>query len=218
MSKADKIQAKIWKAYGKAGKILGYLHDVYRSQHLTTPIQPKNHIDTKLVGFSLDYKYKKAPSESLPVWMTWIDGRLEALFNLQRGDFLVNLDTNETYYIASAETHNTIQAIKCDNTVSVSRAGYGDAGTGFAPGDTEVATSLPCAIEIGSPKGGTLGYVPAATHLDEALQTAIVWTWDPRDEIQVRDVLTDSNSRKWQVMSTEQTDIGTKLVVRADNP
>lgn len=218
MYKADKIQQKIWKAFGKAGKKLGKPFELYRSAELTNPIQAKNYLDTKFSAFSLDEKFKRPPSESMPMWQTWVDGRLETHFDIQRGDFLYSPELNETYMIASAELHNTIQSIKCESTISLIRSGYSDSGSGFAPGDTEVATSIPCSIQIGSPAGGHLGYIPAGTHLDESLQTAVIYTWDPANEIAVRDAITDNNSRRWNVLATEQTDVGTKLTVRAFNP
>ena len=210
-----KIQQKLNKAYGKVGKKLGAEFNVYRPYTISNPLVIDNIMDTKLVSFSLDEKFKKAPSDSLNVWNCWIDGNLESLFVLQQGDLLKSDDTLEVWMIASMEIMLPITAIRLDEVVTISRSGYTDSGSGFAPGDTEVATSVPCKIEIGNPSGSALGYNPAASYVTDALQVAIIWLSDLQKQVEVRDAITDAYGQRYQVLAIENTPIGTKVIAKA---
>ena len=74
MSKADSIQRKLWKSYGKVGKTLGYDFELYRADTLVDPINDQYYIDTKKASFSQDYEYRKQRDEGVSIWNCWIDG------------------------------------------------------------------------------------------------------------------------------------------------
>ena len=67
MSKADSIQNKIWKAYGKVGKLLGKDFSIYRPTSLDSPLTSDNWIATVTVAFSQDTNFS-APLELLVRW------------------------------------------------------------------------------------------------------------------------------------------------------
>ena len=220
MSKADSIQKKLWKAYGKVGSIMGKnKYEVYRSTSLDNPIQDANVIDSKVVAFSKDVKFTKPEDDGKSLWYCWIDGNLEGLFDIQKGDYLYSPDTGNTYLIASAGDQMYVQAFRANNEITITRAGYGDTGDGYSSGiETNVATSVPCYVQQPGSGGGTAGYIPAATYSTDALPGYDIFVVDPNEEIQIRDAVVDQNGNRSQVMSITVTDLGTKLMTRAYEP
>lgn len=210
-----KIQAKLYKAYGIVARVLGSDHDIYRSASVTDPINGSTWIDTKKVSFSMDDKYSNTPGQGFNEWKCFVDGRLENLFNIQQGDFIKSPETGETWMVSSAEEMLPLKAIRLKDTVTVYRSGYGNSGNGFGPGDTEVATSVPCNINDGTPSGGSLGYIPAGNYQQESRQVAVVWLHDPQLEIHERDAIVDQTGQRYQVLSNVITPIGNKMVVKA---
>lgn len=215
MSKADNIQNKLWKAYGKVAKSLGRPFDVYRSDVLTTPLDDANYLDNKLVSFSKDNKYSSANDQNLSLWLCWIDGRLTDLFDIQQGDILHNAETSETYIIVSAQKHLPIRALRSPNTVSIARSGYSNSSNGFGPSDTEIATNVPCNIKLPSSGGGAGGYIPASNVAQSAVPNFEIHLWDPANVIQIGDAVIDEQGNRSQVLAVTITDMGTKLTTTA---
>lgn len=211
-----KIQRKLYKAYGKVANVLGEDFELFRTHELTDPLNPANFIDTKKASFSLNDKYTTTPKEGVNEWTCYTDGRLEALFDIQQGDFLRSVETQEKWMVTTAEVMLPIKAIKLPDTISVQRAGYGNSGSGFGPGDTEVATNIPCLIDDGNPTNGSLGYIPALNYQQEGRRVAIIWLNDANMEIEERDIVIDQNGKRLHVMSNERTPWGNKLIVQAN--
>lgn len=210
MSKADSIQRKLWKSYGKVAKTLGSDFEVYRSSTFVNPITDQHYIDTKSASFSQDYEYKKQRDEGVSIWNCWIDGRLEGLFDIQQGDHLFNQETGDTYYIASALPHLDIIAIKTNNTISINRSGYADGVDGFGVTDIPVGVDIP--VLIYQPKGAqTSGYDPARSEMFSTLPAYDMYLFDPLKEIKVGDAITDHGGQRTQVTAVYITDNGTHL-------
>lgn len=219
MSKSYSIQKKLWKGYGKVARILGDTqYDIYRSDVLTDPLSSEKWIDRKVAAFSKDRKYGSTPTNGLSKWLCWVDGRLSGNFDLQQGDFLYDPLNGGTYFIAGFQDHHDIVAIRCNATISVNRHSYSNSGSGFAPGDTEVAASIPCYIEEMSSGGGAFGYIPAASSATDAVAAYKVYLWDPVGEIELRDAIVDSDGRRFQVLTVDTSDLGTTLICKAYNP
>jgi len=216
MSKADTYQKKIWKGFGKAAKALGRDFDIYRSEVLTNPIQDVNWIDRKKAAFALDNKYGSAHTFGTSMWRCFVDGRLNDLYDIQQGDYLYDKLTGETFYIATAQQHLPIMAVKASSTISIYRAGYNDFSDGGAPTDTEVAVSIPCWIEEPSSAGGDLGYMPAASYgAKDSIRVHKIFLWDPVGTIQLRDAIVDQDNRRSQVVNIDTGDAGTVLTTLA---
>jgi len=219
MSKATTLQKQLWKAYGKVAKTLGaHEYEVYRSAVLDQPIQDANVIDTRLVSFSKDTKYNKPDTSGKSSWMCWIDGRFEGLFDVQKGDYLYSESSGDTYYIASASDHMYIQAVKANDTITITRTGYGDSGSGFSSNAvTTVGSSIPCDILQPSSGGGS-GYIPAATSSTDALPKYEIYVADTYNEVQIRDLVTDQNGAESQVLAIYSDDLGSKLITQQVAP
>jgi len=211
MSKAYSIQKKLWKAYGKVGKALGREFSVYRPTELTDPMRPTNWLFNTDIAFSQDWKYKSPHKWGVSLWKTWVDGRLNRLTDIEQGDIFYDSLRNETYFVASTQEHLDIQSIKANERITISRAGYTDGANGFGPGDTEVATDVPCYIEEPGSGGGNLGYIPAASYSTDSVPSYIVFLVDNNNEIEIRDAITDDKGRRFQVLNIDDNDVGRKL-------
>lgn len=214
MSKADSIQRKLWKSYGKVGKTLGYDFELYRADTLVDPINDQYYIDTKKVSYSQDYEYRKQRDEGVSIWNCWIDGRLEGLFDIQQGDHLFNYETGELYYISSSLPHLDLIAIKTNSKVSIVRSGYADGANGFGVTDISIGIDIPALIY--QPKGAnTSGYNPAQSEMFSVLPSYEMYLHDPLREIKIGDAITDSSGQRTQVTAVYITDNGTHLSTTA---
>lgn len=215
MSKADSINKKIRKAYGKVGNTLGYPFEIYRPWNLENQISTQSFIDVKNAAFAIDNKFMRSiAADKLPVYTAYVDGLLEELFDLQQGDILYREETGETYITTQVETHKAIQAFACNNRLTVYTTAYSDPGTGFAGGDSQVATSLPCYIDIRGPSGGDLGYIPGASYGSDAYDRATIYCWDPEGTLSRSHMFDDRQGRRWNVISAvDVTPIGTVIQV-----
>lgn len=210
MSKADSIQRKLWKAYGKVAKTLGTEYEVYRAATLVNPLIDQYYIDTKPATFSQDYEYRKQRDEGVSIWNCWIDGRLEGLFDIQQGDHLLSHLTGDTYYIASAVPHLDIIAIKTNNVISINRSGYAEGDDGFGVVDVPIGVDIPTLVY--QPKGAqTSSYDPARSEMFSTLPAYDMYLFDPLNEIEVGDAITDKKGQRTQVTAVYVTDNGTHL-------
>ena len=105
------IQSTLNKAYGIVGKQLGTEFNVYRPCWLSEPISDENWIAKKKVAFSVDPTFNSPHKFGVSLWLCWIDGNLDKKFDIEQGDVLYNPDTEETYFVASAQDHLYRQAI-----------------------------------------------------------------------------------------------------------
>lgn len=214
MSKADSIQRKLWKSYGKVGKTLGFDFEVYRAPTLVNPISDEYYIDTKKTSFSQDYEYRKQRDEGVSIWNCWIDGRLEGLFDIQQGDHLYSQETGDTYYIASSLPHLDIVAIKTNSNITINRSSYADSVSGFGVVDLVIGANIPALIY--QPKGAqTSGYNPVQSEMFSTLPSYDMYLFDPLKEIKVGDAITDTSGQRTQVTAVYVTENGTHLSTTA---
>lgn len=218
-NKADAIQRKLYKAYGKVGKTLGYAYDVYRAEELTNPIDPSTWIDRQNVSFSQDNKYNKAHDKGLSIWLCWVDGRLNKNTEIQQGDMLYDVLTESTYFIASAQAHLPIRAIKANSRITVSRVGsYGDTGDGYGVVEQEIGTDIPASILQPNSGGYNGQYIPAANPNGDSIPNYVINVWDPTDLIQINDIIVAQDGTRSEVHSKYITDVGTELTTKAMKP
>lgn len=206
MSKADSINKKIRKAYGKVGNILGYPFEIYRPSSLQRQITDSTYIDQKKAAFAIDDKFSKAFTiDRVPVYTVYVDAMLENKFDLQQGDVFYSQETEETYITCNVENIKAIQAFKCNSLVSIHGTQYGDSGFGYSGSDTDVATNVPCYIDIKGFSGGNLGYIPASSYGSDPYDTATIYCWDPQGELSRSSIIEESNGRRWTVLSAVRT-------------
>lgn len=216
-NRGDRVNARVRKGYGKAGKKLGHTYEVYRPTELDEPIQSANYLDTKEVAFSLDQKFSKAPDQDkMYVYYCWIDARLEENHELQRGDILYRSETGDTWIVATVDPIEPVMAFKAKDTVSVYSVVSSNTGSRFSRDDKEEATDVPCYIDVKNPSGSNLGFVPGPTYGRDSYSFASIYLWDPDKEIQRGWNIVDQLGNRWEVQLVEETPIGTRLEVQQD--
>lgn len=212
------IQKKLWKGYGKVAKKLGKDYDVYRTTDFSaSAIQNNNWITTSKASFALNDSFSNAHQFGVPIFQVYIDGNLDAIFDLKAGDILRHDNDNETYYIAALQDHLPIKAILAPNRIDVQRASYGDTGNGFGPSDSEVLKGIPCNIQSAG-TGTGMSYVAAPSTVSEGIQKYNIFCHATQGTINPRDIVVDENGNRSEVKVAFFTDMGYKLVTEALAP
>lgn len=215
-----RLQAKIYKGYGKATKHIGLPFARYRSATWMTPIASGNLVDTILASFvttrAENFNYGKAEGPADYLRNALVDCR-----TMQIGDVLVH--ASGTYYIAALPPLLPPSAVKADATVSVLRPisnaaaaspsvgliGYGGVLPDIAAigqdGESLLATGVPAAI--GPTRSGTRpgGLLPA----DAAGPNAyVVYLPLPKGWLRDRDIIIDELGHRYQVSVADWTYVG----------
>lgn len=143
---ANKLQTKIDKAHKKIGAKLGYTFGLYRPLNNVDVLDEANWIADIDASFTVNDSFTEALNWNTPVWTCYTDAS-----QLQEGDFLYSEDLNRTFHILTRQPLLPVMALECPDKVDIQVVGYGDDGTGFAPGKTTfVAKNLPGYVSYGA--------------------------------------------------------------------
>lgn len=143
---ASSIQQKLYKAYGKVSKALGYPYRVYRPINNLSPLHDENWVADVSASFTMNDGYTSSPTTNMPTWTVYVNGR-----DLMVGDFLYSEDTQRTFYINSMAPHLPITAVEMPNRITLYEIGYGNNGFGYQPGRGPiVAKDIPAWIDYTS--------------------------------------------------------------------
>lgn len=165
-----RIQKKLYKAYGKVAKKLGEQYEVYRPNPFVLQLTTANYIDTKYVSFSSDDSYSSnGDSKSRKLW---IDGRLNDLFNIQSGDYLINTETSEALIVSKQDLNLPLEAIECNARILIQQtSAYSDTGSGWSAQPTTVAQNLPARVRAQGDTAIDGGFIPARTSYEASHNT-----------------------------------------------
>lgn len=211
---AASIQRKLFKAYGKVAKKLGFPADVYRvSQGYNRPIQDSNWIDTVPFSVSQDNKFSAPVGSNL--WLAWIDAQLGNQFDLAVGDILQLPENGQTFYIIDMHALHPIRALECNTTITIKTINEyvdGNDGSGWGPSDGNmVAVDVPCWATVSGSQSIDGGFVPARTALTQSNEVFTLQLWMPEGSIKSNDLITMKDGTELMI-STAMWDIrGYKL-------
>lgn len=197
--KAKAIQNKLWKAYGKVGKILGLEADIFRlDETLDNPLQDVYWKDTQEVAISADDSFGSTLGDEVKIW---INGKYDKENNIQVGDFVRINEYSSIYVITEDDLNLPLMAYSLDDTVTIERAVKTATATDYDDVVTTIVENFPVKISRGG--GATGGFVPAASKAAEGLQAGQVVAWAPVDSIKRGDVLVDQFGVRLKVMTTQ---------------
>lgn len=197
--KAKAIQNKLWKAYGKVGKILGLEADIFRLDGaLDNPLQDRYWHDTQEVAISADDSFNSTLSDEVKIW---VNGKYDRENNIAVGDFVRINETSSIYVIVDADLNLPLMAYSLDDTVTVERSVKTATATDYDDVTTVVVENYP--VKIGRAGGATGGFVPAASKAAEGIQSGQVFAWAPEGSFQRGDVLIDQFGVRLKVMTTQ---------------
>lgn len=194
---ADSIQRKLFKAYGKVAKKVGYPADVYRvSQSYNRPLDDQNWIERTHFSVSQNDKFN-APVGS-NTWLAWIDATLSNQFDLQVGDLVHYPHNGQTFYIIDMHAIHPIRALECNTTVSISGIDmYTDVGEGWGLNELDTAgIDVPAWVTVSGSQTIDGGFVPARTALSQGNEIYTIQLWMPEGTIRTNDLITLKDGTK----------------------
>lgn len=143
---ANKLQTKIDKAHKKIGAKLGYTFGLYRPLNNVDVLDEANWIADIDASFTLNDEFTQALNWDTPVWTCYTDAS-----QLQEGDFMYSEEQGRTFHVLTRQPLLPVMVLECPDKVDIQTVGYGDDGTGFAPGKlTVIARNLPGYVSYGA--------------------------------------------------------------------
>jgi hypothetical protein len=199
----ERLQALIYAGYAKDAQHTGLEYSVYRPEGAISPLDASFLIGALHCRFPAEKKSEVPHKYKEPTYYLIADGR-----ELQKGDFLVR--DSETYFVADKQHLLPMQAVRCNDVVSIGRPRW----VGTVTDLDAVATSYPVFRQLKKldqkPVTATFGASTSATPIAEFfVYLPLAWT-----ELRQGDIVTDSVNRTYQVSSLDPTEIGTVMVMR----
>jgi hypothetical protein len=226
-----KIQARIYKAYGKAAKALGTTHKFYRPDNLAVNDSSGGFLldddggiviaDGYIVPFgqpayqsisasfnSEDMKYGKPNKYGHPTWYGVFDGT-----NVDVGDYVIG--AAGTFFVAAMQPMLPILVVECNRTASVLRPQQqtGVGAVGYYGGNTPAAEKLlmkgwPCSILQGTKGEKNEVNLPGDTR---APWWTILMPYSMGVVLRTSDIITCDLKRRYIISSAELTDLGWRI-------
>lgn len=205
---AAAIQKKLDKAHKKVGLKLGNEFGLYRPIKNTGTLNQENWLDNVMSSFTLSDSYTTALNWQIPVWTCYTEAALIA-----EGDFLYSEDTEKTYFILARQPLLPVLALECPHKASLQTVGYGNTGTGFAPGAlTYIAQDIPGFMQYGSTtKSGSYQGAKSVA----GIRTATFITTIPNPEMLMGAILTDAHGFKGNVIGYDYSALGKSVKITA---
>ena len=203
----EALQAIIYAGYGKAAAKTGRVYDHYRAASPISPLEAGNLLGTIDCLFAAEKKFEVPHKFKEPTRYLYADGSL-----LQQRDILVG--PYGTFFVGDMQPNLPIQAIRCNDSISVNRPVY-QYGTQIEVVDGElIASECPCFRQLKKidqkPVNSAYGASTAATPVGEWFaHVPIDWTL-----LKQNDIVTDQTGRRYTVSTIDPTEIGTVLVMR----
>jgi hypothetical protein len=197
------LQARIYASMGKDAQHTGRLHNIYRPASPLLPLDYGNRVGEIYCRFAAEKRFEVPHKYKEPTYFLYADGR-----ELEKGDFLVS-DT-ETFFIADKQPLLPMQAVRCNDLLTIDRPSY----VGTTVVTNPVATDYPAFRQLKKldqkPVSSTFGASTSATPIGEwFVYLPIDWTL-----IKQGDIVTDLTARTYTIGSIDPTEIGAVVVMR----
>jgi hypothetical protein len=197
------LQARIYAGMGKDAQHTGRLHSIYRPASPLLPLDYGNRVGEIYCRFAAEKRFEVPHKYKEPTYFLYADGR-----ELEKGDFLVS-DT-ETFFIADKQPLLPMQAVRCNDLLTIDRPSY----VGTTVVTNPVATDYPAFRQLKKldqkPVSSTFGASTSATPIGEwFVYLPIDWTL-----IKQGDIVTDLTARTYTIGSIDPTEIGAVVVMR----
>ena len=192
------LQSRINHGYAMAANQIGTAHTWYRAATPLTPLQPVNSLGTLPASFNIGGQYLNQPKADVWLWQALADGS-----QLQIGDYLVGA---ETWCIVGMQALMPIMALRCTDSISISRAGpISQTADGAQQSTVQVASGIPCYVQVKRDKGfsAPAGYQGGATNTSAPMPDWLVYVGlggvTPAGFIKDGDIITNQVGDQWKV-------------------
>lgn len=201
------LQGRIYAGYKKAAAHAGRPYSVYRAFTPILPVDALNRIGEVNCFFAANQKYNSVHKYKEPTRYLWADGR-----ELMQRDILIG--PYGTFFVGDLQPNLPLQAIKCNDAISISRPIYQYGAQIQVVDGEEIAFGCPCFRQLKKmdqkPVNSVFGASTAATPIAEwFVYVPIEWTI-----LKQNDMVTDQTGRRYTISSIDPSEIGTVLVIR----
>lgn len=201
-----KLQAKVYKGYGKAAQRIGYPYQQYRPTSANNPLATTP-VQTLYASFTTNFTYNQPNKYGQATWLGIFDGT-----NVDVGDYFVG--HGGTFFIAAMQDTLPIYCVQCNRTLSAYRVSMDNAvGQIGYGGDTQQTEALLMQNWPASVLQGTKGEQNDAK-LPGDVRTpwwAILMPDYNGILLRTSDILKDELGRRYIISSAELTDMGWRL-------
>lgn len=207
---AQSIQKKISNAHKKVGNKLGYTYGIYRPLNSNVDIiSDRNLIKYVKAATTLNDSFTSNVKWEVPIWTLYSETGV-----LKPGDYLYSEEEGRTFFVLIMQPHQPVLAVEANDRINLTKVGYGDAGTGFAPVTEQyIARNLPCYLTYGS--GSVASDLPGNGVGNIPYRTMTVYTAIPQPDMLLGETLADFNGFKGDITSYDfnSVGVGVKLTV-----
>jgi hypothetical protein len=206
-----RVQNRIYYGYGKAAIRLGTAHAIYRSTDGNNPIKLANFLFNKLISVDQDFKYTNPKKYGDPVWQFLPqDGLL-----LQNFDYMVS-PSGINYFIVDIKPDDRLSpplCVECNTIISINRPSN-LANNTLQPGANTYqeyplkADQTPIIVDCPVSIIQYTRFEPNTMKLPTSVKLPMYQITIPEfDNIIYKsgDTITDSNGRRFSVISAERT-------------
>ena len=193
-----RLQSLLNTGYARAASHIGTPHAWYRAATPINPLQAVNSLGTLQASFNIGGQYLNQPKADVWLWQTIVDGA-----QVEIGDYLSGADN---WCIVGKQALMPIIALRCTDTISISRAGaVTQTADGAQQSTVSIASGIPCYIQLKRDKGfsSPAGFQGGATNTSAPMPEWLVYVGlggvTPQGFIQDGDMITNESGNQWKV-------------------
>ena len=193
-----RLQSLLNTGYARAASRIGTPHAWYRAASPFDPLQPINSLGTLPASFNIGGQYINQAKADVWLWQALVDGT-----QVQIGDYLGG---SETWCIVGMQALMPIIALRCTDSISISRAGViTQTVDGAQQSTVSVATNIPAYIQIKRDKGfsAPAGFQGGATNTSAPMPEWLIYVGlggvTPDSFIKDGDMITNEAGNQWKV-------------------
>lgn len=201
----ETLQDRIYAGYAKAATKTGRPYSLYRAASPINPIDDGNYLGAVNCLFAAEKRFEVPNKFKIPTRYLYADGSL-----LQQRDIIIG--PYGTYFIGDMQPNLPMQAIKCNDAISIDRPVYVNTNGVPVVVPESVAFALPVfrqlkKVDIKRPEFGANTAGTAIAEYFGFLPIAV-------GTVQQHDIITDQDGRLYELDTIDNTEIGVVITFR----
>lgn len=195
------VQDRIYAGYAKAAEHTGRIYSQYRAASPISPLEAGNLLGEIACLFAAEKRFEVPNKFKIPTRYLYADGR-----ELQQRDLLVG--PYGTFFVADMQPNLPLQAIRCNDVVSIDRPVY--QGTTLVPEPVAIGLPIFSQLKKVDIKRPEFGANTAGTAIAEYFGFLPVEV----GTVQQHDIITDQTGRLFEIDTIDNTEIGVVVTFR----
>jgi hypothetical protein len=199
-----RLQEQIYAGFMRAAKHVGRAYEVFRADTALEPTDSAYSIGSQFCLFAAEKKFEVPQKFKIPARYLYADGRELAPRDILIGPY-------GTFYVGDMQPNLPMQAVWCNETVSIDRPGYIGAEQTTSP----IASGLPCFRQLKKVDQKPTSAIGGSSTAAVAFGEFYLFTPLPLGLVIQGDVITcASDNRRFSLDTIDNTEIGVVLTMR----